>query len=190
MEKTQGTRQVVRSAVDVKSWLLEMPTAGKVRPTCCPVCKAASTPVGGRIVVQGHGKRPRQAWGPAAPHSSPAILALTIRRYRCLACRALTTVVPSETLTKRLYTAPVRGLGAGAVRAGAGNPHLHSPAGKPMAMLGSHLGGALADAAAVGGSGRPGPPVSPGAPDAGGVVGAEGSRASHRDAVSVYDAQP
>jgi hypothetical protein len=34
---------------------------------------------------------------------------LAIRRYRCIACRALTTVVPCETLTKRLYTAPAIG---------------------------------------------------------------------------------
>jgi hypothetical protein len=34
---------------------------------------------------------------------------LMIRRYRCIACRALMTVAPSETLTKRLYTAPAVG---------------------------------------------------------------------------------
>lgn len=60
-------------------------------------------------MVQGHGKRQRQAWGPAEPHAPPEIRALTIRRYRCIACRALTTVVPCETLTKRLYTAPAVG---------------------------------------------------------------------------------
>lgn len=32
-----------------------------------------------------------------------------IRRYHCIACRAVTTVAPSETLTKRLYTAPAVG---------------------------------------------------------------------------------
>lgn len=105
MRETQGTRQIVRSTIAVKSWLLEMPSVAAVRPACCPVCKAASTPVGGRIVVQGHGKRPRQAWGPAAPRAEPQILGLMVRRYRCIACGALTTVGPSETLTKRLYTA-------------------------------------------------------------------------------------
>jgi hypothetical protein len=35
--------------------------------------------------------------------------ALVIRRYRCIACHALTTVVPAETLTKRLYTASAVG---------------------------------------------------------------------------------
>jgi hypothetical protein len=65
--------------------------------------------VGGRIVVHGHGKRSRQAWGPAAPNSPPEIRVLSIRRYRCTACCAVTTVVPSETLTKRLYTASAVG---------------------------------------------------------------------------------
>ena len=109
MRETQGSRETVRSTISVKSWLLEMPSVAAVRPSCCPVCKAASTPVGGGIVVQGHGKRPRQGWGPAAPRAAPEMLALLVRRYRCIACRALTTVAPSETLTKRLYTAPAVG---------------------------------------------------------------------------------
>jgi hypothetical protein len=109
MKRKQGIREVVRCELDVKSWLLKMPSVGEVRPTHCPMCKAASTPVGGRIVVQGHGKRQRQAWGPAAPHSPPEMRVLAIRRYRCIACRALATVVPCETLTKRLYTAPAIG---------------------------------------------------------------------------------
>ena len=104
-EKTRSIRGVVRSAVDVKSWLTKIPTVEEVRPARCPACDAASIPVGGRIVVQGHGKRDRQAWGPPAPHSPPELRKLDIRRYRCIRCCAVTTVVPSETLTKRLYTA-------------------------------------------------------------------------------------
>ena len=105
LRETQGRREIVRSAISVKSWLLDLPAVAAVRPACCPACKAASTPIGGRIVVQGHGKRPRQGWGPTAPRAPPEILALMVRRYRCIACGALTTVGPSETLTKRLYTA-------------------------------------------------------------------------------------
>lgn len=44
-------------------------------------------------------------WGPAAPHAGPKLRELEVRRYRCIRCRALMTVVPSETLTKRLYSA-------------------------------------------------------------------------------------
>lgn len=106
MRETQGSREIVRSTIAVKSWLLEMPSVAAVRPTCCPVCKAASTPVGGRIVLHGHGKRQRQAWGPPSPRTPSEIQVLMIRRYHCVACGAVTTVAPRETLTKRLYTAP------------------------------------------------------------------------------------
>jgi hypothetical protein len=106
VRETQGRREIVRSTIAVKCWLLEMPSVAAVRPACCPVCEAASTPIGSRIVLQGHGKRPRQGWGPAAPRAPPKIQALMVRRYRCIMCGALTTVGPSETLTKRLYTAP------------------------------------------------------------------------------------
>ena len=104
-----GRREIVRSTLTVKSWLLEMPSVAAVRPTCCPACKAASTPIGGRIVVQGHGKRQRQTWGPAAPRASPEIRVLLVRRYHCIACGAVMTVAPSETLTKRLYAASAVG---------------------------------------------------------------------------------
>jgi len=104
-----GRRQIVRSTIAVKSWLLEMPSVAAARPACCPVCKAASTPVGGRIVVQGHGKRQRQAWGPRSPREPPEIQVLLVRRYHCIACGAAMTVAPSETLTKRLYAASAVG---------------------------------------------------------------------------------
>lgn len=109
MRETQGGREIVRSTVSVKCWLREMPSVAAVRPTCCPVCKAASTPVGGLIVVQGHGKRERQAWGPVVPRGQPELQVVMVRRYHCVACGAVTTVAPSETLTKRLYTASAVG---------------------------------------------------------------------------------
>lgn len=95
--------------MDVKSWVSKLPTVAEVRPKQCVGCGLAATPVGERIRVQGHGKRERQAWGPAAPGATPEVREVLVRRYRCLACKALTTVVPCETLTKRLYTAPAVG---------------------------------------------------------------------------------
>jgi hypothetical protein len=106
MRETQSRREIVRSTLTVKSWLLEMPSVAAVRPAACPACNAASLPVGGRIVVQGHGKRQRQAWGPPSPRTPPEIRVLMLRRYHCVSCGAVTTVAPGETLTKRLYTAP------------------------------------------------------------------------------------
>ena len=78
---------------------------GRVRPGQCPACKRASQPLGGKVVLQGHGRRERQMRGPAAPNEAPALLALWVRRYRCKLCKALCTVGPRETLTQRLYSA-------------------------------------------------------------------------------------
>ena len=109
MKETRRSREIVRCAVKVKVWLEELPSVKAVRPAQCPVCGVASRPLGGRIVVHGHGVRARQAWGPSAPNAPPEIRELLVRRYRCTACHALMTVVPSETLTKRLYTASAVG---------------------------------------------------------------------------------
>jgi hypothetical protein len=102
--KERSTRGVVRSKLDVKSWAVEMPSVDAVRPTCCPACLAPSRPVGGGLVLYGHGQRDRQQWGPPAPDLPPAIRVVRVRRYECQRCGALTTVVPAETLTKRLYS--------------------------------------------------------------------------------------
>jgi hypothetical protein len=62
-------------------------------------------PVGGGVVVQGHGLRVRQLRGPLAPHEAPAVTEIQLRRYRCIQCLALMTVTPAETLSRRLYSA-------------------------------------------------------------------------------------
>jgi peptide/nickel transport system permease protein len=74
------------------------------------VCKAASTPVGGRIVVQGHGKRQRQAWGPRSPREPPEIQVLLVRRYHCIVCGAAMTVA------EELYVEAARSVGVGHLR--------------------------------------------------------------------------
>ncbi len=56
-------------------------------------------------MVQGHGVRERQLWGPAEPGGQPLFRVLALRRYRCKRCRAVTTVGPAELLSRRLYTA-------------------------------------------------------------------------------------
>lgn len=55
--------------------------------------------------MQGHGLRERQVWGPPEPDGSPALRVVRVRRYRCIRCRAVSTVAPAEVLTKRLYSA-------------------------------------------------------------------------------------
>jgi hypothetical protein len=62
-------------------------------------------PVGERVIVRGHGLRTRQLRGPPTPHATPVVTEVRVRRYRCTRCGAVLTVVPAETLTRRLYSA-------------------------------------------------------------------------------------
>lgn len=77
----------------------------EVRPAQCPRCGAASRPLGGRLVLHGHGVRPRQLWGPLEPKAEPQLTLVKQRRYKCTECRRAVTVGPSEVLPGRLYTA-------------------------------------------------------------------------------------
>lgn len=108
-EKTRSIRGVVRSKVDVKSWLAKTPTVSEARPAQCPACGSASRPVGEGLVLHGHGLRERQLWGPPELPGKPTIHIVRVRRYECQRCRAVTVVAPAETLTKRLYTAAAIG---------------------------------------------------------------------------------
>lgn len=108
--RTRDKQQVIRSRLDVKRWAEGNPTAADVRPSRCPSCGAASQPVGCGIVLHGHGRRARQAWGPAAPDGKPEVRETLVRRYRCKRCRGTVTVTPRELLRKRLYSAAAIGL--------------------------------------------------------------------------------
>lgn len=91
--------------MDLKSWQERLPAAGEVRPGRCPLCHAASRPVGGALVLHGHGTRHRQLWGPPVAGQPPEMLDVEGRRYRCLACGAVIVVVPRPLLARRRYGA-------------------------------------------------------------------------------------
>ncbi|RKH56680.1 hypothetical protein D7X96_39065 [Corallococcus interemptor] len=81
-----------------------------VRPARCPECGAASRPVGGALVLHGHGLRQRQVLGPLEWGDAAQAREVAVRRFRCTACRATCTVGPREVLTRRLYAATAIGL--------------------------------------------------------------------------------
>jgi hypothetical protein len=54
---------VVHSDIVVKFWLKEVPSAERMRPSCCPRCGVGSRPVGRGLQVVGHGLRDRQLRG-------------------------------------------------------------------------------------------------------------------------------
>lgn len=61
-------------------------------------------------MLQGHGSRERQVWGPLSVGAPPQVHVLRVRRYRCTRCHAVVTVTPAEVMHKRLYAAAVIGL--------------------------------------------------------------------------------
>lgn len=85
-----------------------MPTCAQARPGSCPCCGAAGKPVGGRVVIVGHGVVVRQIRGPATADGAPEQALLTLRRYRCRACSAVLVVGPRGLFVRRWY-------GAGAI---------------------------------------------------------------------------
>ncbi|WP_437976141.1 hypothetical protein WMF11_04345 [Sorangium sp. So ce295] len=109
MPRNRSGRSVIQSAIDIKRWQQQLPTVVEARPARCPVCGAASCPLGGAIRLQGHGRRERQVWGPTSPDQPPEVLSVTARRYRCLDCGAVLLVVPRGVLGLRVYSAAAIG---------------------------------------------------------------------------------
>ncbi len=92
--------------MNVKRWMERDPSTNEVRPARCPDCGIASRPTGGKLALHGHGRRTRQLRGPPSPGEQSETRVFRSRRFRCTQCGALLTVVPCETLTKRLYSGP------------------------------------------------------------------------------------
>ncbi len=81
-----------------------MPTCAEARPGTCPCCGAASQPVGDRLVIVGHGLVERQVLGPRTSSGHPEQSLVTLRRYRCRACRAVLVVGPRGLVVRRWYS--------------------------------------------------------------------------------------
>jgi hypothetical protein len=101
--------RILQSDVDIKRWLVALPTVEQARPPRCPCCDAASRPVGGPLVVLGHGVRERQVRGPLEAGGAPQEVTVQARRYRCNACGAIVVVVPRGLLPRRRYSAAAIG---------------------------------------------------------------------------------
>jgi len=85
-----------------------MPTCAEARPATCPCCNAAARPVGGRLLIVGHGVVERQVRGPQTAAGTPESIVIRVRRYRCRACKAVLEVGPLGLVRGRWY-------GAGAI---------------------------------------------------------------------------
>lgn len=96
--------------MSVKKWVEEVPRAEHVRPGRCSKCGAASRPPGEQLVLVSHGLRERQVRGPAEPAGRPETRVVRVRRFRCLRCGGLTTVLPRGLTARRHYSASSIGL--------------------------------------------------------------------------------
>jgi len=111
LRKTPGECRVVHSEIEVKFWAEQLPSAERVRPARCPGCAVAARPLGSRIELIGHGVRDRQVRGAHEPDGVAGIVVLQVRRYRCLSCGAVITVVPRGVAARRHFGAGTIGLG-------------------------------------------------------------------------------
>lgn len=101
----RSTHGIVRSALDVKTWLTSPPSCSAVRPSHCPSCGVTGHPLGDRVWLHGHGLVERQQWGPLRPGTTPTLTVILVRRYRCVACSSVCRVVPQGVLARQLYSA-------------------------------------------------------------------------------------
>lgn len=89
---------------------MRRPTVDEARPGQCPVCAAASRPLGGPLGLWGHGLRERQLRGPLDPTGPPQTVQIQLRRYLCRSCHAVVLVMPQGVVPRRYYTAPALAL--------------------------------------------------------------------------------
>lgn len=106
----RSSHVVVDPVVDVKFWAEATPDVETCRPACCPACGAAGRPVGGPLVLVGHGLRARQLRGPPQPGTRSRVQTLQVRRYRCRHCGAIATVLPRGAVRARHFSATAIGL--------------------------------------------------------------------------------
>lgn len=105
-DRPRSGGNIVHSPCSINSWLAQTPTVDEARPGQCPVCAAASRPVGGPLGLWGHGLRRRQLRGPQEPLGPPQTVELWLRRYRCRPCGAIVLVMPQGVVPRRYYAAP------------------------------------------------------------------------------------
>jgi hypothetical protein len=97
---------VVHSSTECKFWLQIPPSVDEARPARCPACEGAAREPGRALAIVGHGRRDRQLRGPADADAEPSVLVVQARRYACLRCGAILTVVPREIQPRRHYSRP------------------------------------------------------------------------------------
>lgn len=100
---TKNISLIVHRALDVKIWMQRPPSVEEARPGQCPRCAAAGRPAGGPVGLHGHGLRDRQIRGPLEITAASTTSVIACRRYLCVGCGAVLTVVPRGIEPRRHY---------------------------------------------------------------------------------------
>lgn len=100
----EAVRTLIHEELDVNSWADLDPDVDVARPSHCVGCGRAAH-AGGRLRLHGHGRRARDLWGPVAVGGVPEMRTLLLRRYRCVDCRAVCTVLPRGVVRRFQYAA-------------------------------------------------------------------------------------
>ena len=99
---SEATTKLIHHNLDVNSWLKIDPDVDAARPSHCPGCSKPAY-VGSRLRLHGHGRRQRTLWGPSEVDARPEIRTVLARRYRCVDCVSVCTVVPRGIARRFLY---------------------------------------------------------------------------------------
>jgi hypothetical protein len=92
--ENESATNLLHAILDVKSFAKMKFGVEEDRPARCWRCGIGAGHVGS-LRIHGHGLRERHVWGPPETMKAAAqVLALVLRRYRCLECRHVMTVRP------------------------------------------------------------------------------------------------
>lgn len=93
---------LIHSSLRVETWLAHPPSVDDVRPEQCAGCDGRHGQDG--CIIHGHGLRQRQMLGATRSEQQPKRQSVRCRRYRCVVCRCIMWVAPSEVAAEFRYT--------------------------------------------------------------------------------------
>ena len=101
--KAKSETSLLDLILDVKILAKLEPEIEATRPSCCAQC-GVEVGMPGALNIHGHGLRERLVLGPTEPQASPEAISVHLRRFRCIACGHVMTVLPAILARYFLYS--------------------------------------------------------------------------------------